>query len=84
MVIQRETRFLVNLIFTEMFRSNITIKTFYKNPPIFYSHYINVCACILTYSLVVSKSFVIFTPSFWSFMQMFLKYTQSPQEFQAG
>lgn len=57
MVIQRETMFLINLIFTELFRCNITIKMFYKYLPIFYSvqHYIYVC--VLTYSLVVSKRF---------------------------
>jgi len=67
MVIQRETRFLINLIFTELFRCNITIEVFYKNLPVFYSHYKYVCVCILTYSLVVSKIFLIFTP-LWSLM----------------
>lgn len=45
MVIQRETMFLISLIFTELFRCNITIKMFYKYLPIFYSvqHYIYVC-----------------------------------------
>lgn len=60
MVIQRETMFLINLIFTELFRCNITIKMFYKYLPIFYSvqHYIYVC--VLTYSLVVSKRFFLY------------------------
>lgn len=55
------------------------MKTFYKNPPIFYSHYICVCVYILTYSLAVSKSFFdIYSFSLVIYVNASQIYSESP------